>query len=121
MHLNMLKAKLHRARGSGMEVADEGSCGIDAASQATAGILEFEQVEVYNVTHGERLTPHAIAAPAGSETITLNGAAAHRAARGDRVLVCAYGMYTEAEARAHEPTVMHLDTRASRRVAADGV
>ncbi len=104
----MLKAKIHRASVTEVEPDYEGSCGIDSRLLEQAGIRPFEQIEVYNVTNGDRLTTYAIAAPAHSGVISLNGAAAHRASLGDRVILCAYGYFTADELDRHDPVVVHV-------------
>lgn len=109
MYRTMLRAKIHRASVTAVEVDYEGSCGIDRDLLDAAGVLGFEQVDVYNVTNGQRLTTYAIPLPAGSGRITLNGAAAHRAAFGDLVIICAYGLLAESEAQGHRPAVVHVD------------
>jgi aspartate 1-decarboxylase len=105
----MLKAKLHRAAITAADLDYEGSCAIDAELLARAGILEYEQIQLYNVTNGERLTTYAINAPAGSREICANGAAAHHMRAGDRVIICSYARMN-AEAAAHfNPRVLILD------------
>jgi aspartate 1-decarboxylase len=105
----MLTAKLHRLHLTGADPDYEGSIGIDSGLLDVAGILEFEKVHVWNVTNGERLETYAIAAPAGSGEVCLNGAAALRGARGDIVIVAAFGQMDEAAARRHIPRVVHVD------------
>jgi aspartate 1-decarboxylase len=68
----------------------EGSCAIDYDLLDRAGILPFQQIDIYNVNNGERFTTYAIAADAGSGTISVNGAAARKAAVGDIVIIVAY-------------------------------
>lgn len=111
MHSYMLKAKIHRARVTGVELDYEGSCGIDRHLLEQSGIRPHERIDVYNVTNGQRLTTYAIPAPAGSGMITLNGAAAHCAESGHLVIICAYGLCAETELDAHEPVVVHVDSR----------
>ncbi|AHF05025.1 aspartate decarboxylase [Marichromatium purpuratum 984] len=111
MHLTLLKCKLHRACVTHSELDYEGSCAIDDELLALAGIREYEQIQIYNVTNGERFTTYAIRAEAGSRVISVNGAAAHKAAPGDRVIVCAFAAMTEAEADAHKPALVYLDER----------
>ena len=72
----MLLAKLHRLRLTGAEPDYEGSVAIDSDLLAAAGIIEHERVHVWNVSNGARLVTYAIAAPAGSGEVCLNGAAA---------------------------------------------
>ena len=90
MNLTMLKAKLHRACVTHAELDYDGSCAIDSKLLDAAGILEFEQINIYNIANGERFTTYAIRAEAGSGIISVNGAAAHKARVGDRVIIAAY-------------------------------
>jgi aspartate 1-decarboxylase len=87
----------------------EGSCAIDTELMELAGIREYEQIQIYNVTNGERLTTYAIRADAGSRIISVNGAAAHKAAPGDRVIICAYASVDEQEAAAFRPALVYLN------------
>ena len=109
MQLTLLKCKLHRACVTHAEVGYEGSCAIDEELLRLAGIREYEQIQIYNVTNGERFTTYAIRAAAGSRVISVNGAAAHRAAPGDRVIICAYAGMSEQEARLFRPALVYLD------------
>ena len=111
MTLTMLKAKLHRACVTHAELDYEGSCAIDSKLLDEAGILEYEQIQIYNVTNGERFTTYAIRAAAGSKVISVNGAAAHKADPGDRVIICAYGRLSEQEAKRHKPRLVYLNER----------
>lgn len=109
MHLTLLKCKLHRACVTHAEVDYEGSCAIDEELLDLAGIREYEQIQIYNVANGERFTTYAIRAEAGSRVISVNGAAAHKAAPGDRVIICAYAAMTEAEADIFKPSLVYLN------------
>ena len=109
MHLNMLKAKIHRATVTQAELHYEGSCAIDGSLLDASGILEYEQIHIYNVNNGERLSTYAIRADEGSGIISINGAAAHRAQPGDIIIICAYGGYPEAEAVQHKPQLVYVD------------
>lgn len=108
MILTMLKAKLHRATVTQCDLHYVGSISIDKDLLAASGILPNEQVDVLNITNGERLTTYAIEAPAGSGTIGLNGAAAHKADAGDLVIIVSYAQMPDEEARRWEPTVIQL-------------
>ena len=109
MQTLMLKAKLHKACVTHAELDYEGSCAIDGALLDTAGIREYEQIQIYNITNGERFTTYAIRAEHHSGIISVNGAVAHKASVGDRVIICAYGSYTEAEMLNHKPKLVYLD------------
>ena len=109
MQTQMLKAKLHRACVTHSELHYEGSCAIDSNLLDAAGIHEYEQIQIYNVTNGERFTTYAIRAEAGSCIISVNGAAAHKAAVKDRVIICAYAGYSDVEILNHKPRLLYLD------------
>ncbi len=63
------------------------------------------------MTNGERFTTYAIEAARGSRVISINGAAAHKAAPGDRVIICAYAVLDAAEATQFKPKLVYLDER----------
>lgn len=109
MHLTMLKAKLHRARVTHSELEYEGSCAIDGKLLDLAGIREYEQIQIYNVTNGERFTTYAIRAEDGSRIISINGAAAHKASPRDVVIICAFVGLTQQELATYKPTLVYLD------------
>jgi aspartate 1-decarboxylase len=109
MQLTVLKAKLHRACVTHANKDYEGSCAIDSELLDATGIHEYEQVQIYNVANGNRLTTYAILAEAGSRVISVNGAAAHLAAPGDRVIICAYGDVDAGEIKRHKPRLIYLD------------
>ncbi len=106
---NMLGAKLHRLTLTGANPDYEGSIAIDRGLLEMAGIMEYEQVHVWNVNNGERLQTYAIAAERGSGEVCLNGAAALKGLPGDVIIVAAFAQMSEAEARTHAPTVVHVD------------
>jgi aspartate 1-decarboxylase len=109
MQLTVLKCKLHRACVTHAEVDYEGSCAIDDELLRLAGIHEYEQIQIYNVSNGERFTTYAIRAEAGSRIISVNGAAAHKATPGDRVIICSYAGLDEQELARFKPTLVYLD------------
>lgn len=105
----MLRAKIHRATLTGADLHYEGSCGIDLNLLNACDIIAGEQIEIYNVTNGARLSTYAIAEPAGSSRITLNGSAARHAAIGDLLIICTYSLMDDATARAFCPRIALLD------------
>jgi aspartate 1-decarboxylase len=109
MQLTLLKTKLHRACVTHSELEYEGSCAIDSTLLDTAGIHEYEQIQIYNVANGERFTTYAIRAEAGSKIISVNGAAAHKANPGDRIIICAYGAMDETEVAHFKPKLVYLN------------
>ncbi len=111
MQRTMLKAKLHRVTVTRSELDYEGSVAIDGRLLEAADIREYERIEVYNVTNGERFTTYAIRAQDGSGTISVNGAAAHRAQPGDVVIICSYAAVDEKELAAFKPRLVYVDER----------
>lgn len=109
MQLTLLKCKLHRVCVTQAELDYEGSCAIDQDLMHQAGIREFEQLHIYNLANGERFTTYAIRAEAGSRVISINGAAAHKASPGDRLIICCYAAMSEQEAARFEPTLVYCD------------
>lgn len=107
--LTMLKSKIHRATVTRVERDYEGSCAIDTDLLEAAGILEYEQIHIYNITSGERFVTYAIAATAGSGVISVNGAAAHKADPGDLVIIAAYTTLDAEAARSHRPRLVYPD------------
>ncbi|HOY23736.1 MAG TPA: aspartate 1-decarboxylase [Cellvibrio sp.] len=109
MLTHMLKAKLHMAKVTQAELWYDGSCAIDADLVKLAGMREFEQIDIYNVSNGERFHTYIILAEAGSGTFSMNGAAARKVAVGDRVIIATYGYFNEEELAAHKPSLVYLN------------
>jgi aspartate 1-decarboxylase len=105
----LLNAKIHRATVTHCELQYEGSCAIDDLLLEASGIAPNEQVDIYNVSNGERFTTYALRALRGSGMISLNGAAARKAAVGDLVIIAAYAQFDTAEVATHQPTVVFVD------------
>jgi aspartate 1-decarboxylase len=104
----MLKAKLHQARVTHAVLEYEGSCAIDGNLLDMAGIFENEQIQIYNIENGQRFTTYAIRGEEGSGIISVNGAAAHLAEVGQRVIICAYSGYSDEELKHYKPRLIYL-------------
>lgn len=109
MQLSMLKAKIHGATLTMTDLHYEGSIAIDDDLLEASGILPYEQVEIWNVSNGARLTTYAMSAPRGSKTLLLNGAAARLAHAGDQVIISAFAQVPATEAKDHTPTVVIMN------------
>ncbi len=109
MRRRMFASKIHRATVTVADVDYEGSVTIDADLLDTAGILEWEEVHIWDVTNGARLATYAIAGPRGSGVIGINGAAAHLIHPGDIVILATFVELDDAEARGHQPTAVFVD------------
>jgi len=107
----MLKAKLHRVRVTHSELHYEGSCAIDDDLLDAADIREYQQIDIYNVSNGERFTTYAIRAQRGSGVISVNGAAAHKANPDDILIIASYAMYSELELQKFHPQLVYVDER----------
>ncbi|WP_186032126.1 aspartate 1-decarboxylase [Burkholderia gladioli] len=107
----MLKSKIHRAAVTHCELHYEGSCAIDEDLLEAAGLVENEQIDVWNVNNGERLTTYAIRGERGSGMISLNGSAARRAQLGDLVIIAAFALVDDEEVLAGraKPRLVFVD------------
>ncbi|GHA93238.1 aspartate 1-decarboxylase [Algimonas arctica] len=109
MILTMMKGKIHRATVTQADLHYEGSISIDRDLLDLSGILPNEQVDILNITNGERFTTYAITAPRGSKTFGLNGAAARRVQLGDKIIIITYAQMEAEIAKSYEPKVVLLD------------
>ena len=109
MRRRMFGSKIHRATVTVADVDYEGSVTIDQDLLDAAGILEWEEVHIWDVTNGNRLATYAISGPRGSGVIGINGAAAHLVHPGDVVILATFVELSDAEAREHQPTAVFVD------------
>ena len=109
MQRTMLKSKLHRATVTHSELHYEGSCAIDETLLDAANLHEYEQIQIYNITNGERFTTYAIRAARDSGIISVNGAAAHKANPGDLIIIATYATYNELELARYAPELVYVD------------
>lgn len=107
----MFLGKIHRATITHADLEYEGSVTIDADLLDAAGILEHEEVAIWNVTQGTRLMTYALEGPRGSGVICVNGAAAHLMNPGDLTIIATFGDLCDDEARMHEPKVVLVDAK----------
>jgi aspartate 1-decarboxylase len=107
----MLMSKLHRVTVTHAELHYEGSCAIDENLLEASDIQEYQAIDIYNVTNGERFSTYAIRAERGSGVISVNGAAARKAAVGDIIIIAAFAQYNELELQRYEPKLVYVDAR----------
>jgi aspartate 1-decarboxylase len=105
----MMLSKIHRATVTDANRDYIGSITIDADLLRAAGLAPHQQVDVLNVTNGHRLTTYTIEGAPGSGAVTVNGAAARLAAKGDLVIVVGYGIVAENAVAGHQPKVVFVD------------
>ena len=97
MQRTLLHGKLHRVTVTAAELNYIGSCAIDQNLLDAANIMEYEQIDLWNVTNGERFTTYAISAPSSSGVISVNGSAARRVQIGDILIIAAFAQVDASE------------------------
>ncbi len=105
----MLKSKIHRATLTGADLDYEGSITIDEELMEAADLLPFEQVQIYNITNGNRFETYTIRGERGSGDICVNGAAARLVSKGDLIIIASYFNLDNKEALKHEPKLVYVD------------
>ncbi|MFI3255640.1 MAG: aspartate 1-decarboxylase [Eubacteriales bacterium] len=108
MNITMLKGKIHRATVVEAQLDYVGSITVDEALLESAGILEYEQVQIVDVNNGNRFETYTIAGERGSGMICLNGAAARCVSVGDKIIIMAYAQLSPEEAKDHAPKVVFV-------------
>jgi aspartate 1-decarboxylase len=101
-----LRCKIHRATVTKVDIGYEGSLSLDEDIMTAAGLWPFERVEVWNVTNGKRFTTYAIRGEKGSGRVEVYGAAGHKVAVGDIIIVAAYGYMDDAEMARFRPKIV---------------
>ena len=109
MLYNIHHGKIHRETVTEANLEYMGSITIDSELLELSGILPGERVQIVDNNNGNRLETYVIAGERGSGVICLNGAAARKVVVGDTVIIIAYAMMTEEEARTYEPKVVMVD------------
>lgn len=109
INVNMLYSKIHRATVTCANLDYEGSITIDKDLMDNANLIPNQQVDVYNITNGERFTTYVIEGQSMSGKIEVNGAAAHLVEEGDMVIICSYTSMPLPEARNWSPSVVFVD------------
>ena len=109
MKIELMKGKIHRATVTNANLNYEGSITIDRHLCKLAGLRQFEKVDIVNCNNGERLTTYVILGD--DNEICLNGAAARKAQKGDKVIIMAYGLLTEEQADKHTPKIVFVNDK----------
>jgi len=105
----MMKSKIHRATVTATALHYEGSLSVDQDLLDAADILPFEQIQVWDVTNGTRLTTYALSGERGTGTVQVNGAGAHLIQTGDVIIIATFTTLSDKVARAHTPVVIFVD------------
>ena len=109
MQIEVLKSKIHRATITEADLNYIGSIAIDEDLIEAANLIENEKVHIYNITNGERLETYVIRGERGSRIISINGAAARKAAVGDKIIIISYAIMDFEKAKRFKPTILFPD------------
>ncbi|GAU68782.1 aspartate 1-decarboxylase [Streptomyces sp. NBRC 110611] len=109
MYRTMMKSKIHRATVTQADLHYVGSLTVSADLMEAADLLPGERVDIVDIDNGARLSTYVIEGPRGSGVIGINGAAARLISPGDLVIIIAYAMVDDAEARELKPRVVFVD------------
>lgn len=107
----MLRAKIHGVSVTQIDLAYEGSLTLDSKLMEAAGMVAYEQIQIYNITNGERFTTYLIKGEEGSGIVGVNGAAAHKAEVGDKLIIASYSPMDEEEIEFFIPKIMKVDDK----------
>ena len=111
MILSLLKSKIHRATVTEADLHYVGSVTIDEKLMEASGIIEYEKVQVLDITNGSRLDTYAIKGARGSGCIKINGAAAHHVNVNDLIIIVSYCQLENHEIKSHKPQIVHVDSQ----------
>ena len=110
MFIEMLKCKIHRATVTGADLNYTGSLTLDEDLMNAVGLLEYEKIQVLDITNGNRIETYVICGTRGSGKVCINGAAAHLINKDDLVIIVAYCQLDEEEVQNHAPKIVHVNT-----------
>lgn len=105
----MLSSKIHRAKVTHCDLDYVGSITIDRDLMDAVGLIENEQVQILDITNGNRLTTYVIEGARASGVIGINGAAAHLIKKNDLVIICSYVQVDENELINYKPKILLVD------------
>ncbi|HEY9686843.1 MAG TPA: aspartate 1-decarboxylase [Coleofasciculaceae cyanobacterium] len=107
--ITVLYSKIHRATVTDVQLHYEGSLTIDRHLMELAGLVQYQQIEIYNITTGARFTTYAIIGEPDTGIIQVNGAAAHLAKTGDLLIIASYANIPHAEGPDWKPKLVFVD------------
>ncbi len=107
--ITVLYSKIHRATVTDAQLHYEGSLTIDQYLMEQAGLVEYQKIDVYNITNGERFTTYAIVGEPHTGIIQVNGAAAHKAKTGDLIIIASYAAIDHAAGPSWKPKLVFVD------------
>jgi len=114
MNIEMLRVKIHNATVTDSNINYKGSLGIGKILLDKSGFIVNEKIDIYNLTNGNRFTTYVIEDE--GTNICINGAAAHLAKAGDKIIIVSYCSVDINEAKSHKPKVLILGDNNSKHV-----
>ncbi len=111
MFLCILKSKIHRATVTGAKIDYMGSISIDKNLMEHAGILPYEKVLVVSLDSGERLETYVIEGEKNSGEIYINGAAARKILKGEKIIILSFLYIGDKEALVHRPKIVYVNEK----------
>jgi len=109
MNITMLYSKLHRATVTDANLNYVGSITIDQDLLDAVSMRIGQKIDIVNINNGERFSTYIIAGERGKGDICLNGAAARKVHKGDKIIIIAYASMSEEEADAYKPKIVILE------------
>ncbi len=107
--IKVLYSKIHRATVTDAQLHYEGSLTIDSHLMELAGLVEYQAIDIYNITSGERFSTYAIVGPAHTGMIQVNGAAAHKATTGDLIIIASFAQIDHSDGPDWKPKLVFVD------------
>jgi aspartate 1-decarboxylase len=109
MIISVLKSKIHRATVTDAQIHYTGSITIDRKLMEQAKIIPFEKVMVVSLDSGERLETYVIEGKKGSGEVCINGAAARKILKGDKIIIMSFASINESETEKFKPIIVHVN------------
>ena len=109
MLIPFLVAKIHQARITDTNIHYSGSLTLDADLMRQANLREYQKIEIYNITNGNRFSTYVIQGGEGTKGVVVNGAAAHLVSKGDTVIIAAYAMIDEKELNTLQAVILLMN------------
>jgi len=111
MNITMLYSKLHRATVTDANLNYVGSITIDEDLLDAANMRVGQKIDIVNINNGERFSTYIIRGERGrgKGDICLNGAAARKVHKGDKIIIIAYASMSEEEAAHYQPKIVILN------------
>ena len=109
MTIEMLYSKIHRAVVTDANLNYVGSITIDEDLMDKAKLRVGQKVDIVDIDNGERFSTYVIKGKRGNKDICLNGAAARKVHKGDKIIIIAYASMSLEESESYKPAVVIVD------------